>query len=159
MDDFSDDWSALGKSFLLELVIAHAKLLAEIGTLLSKRKADSETAIPNKKRRSGGTRGPHFDWNQSTWGKMLLDPKIRLVSTREGRLFRRRFRIPYALFRRIVTMCHDRDLFPFKGKILDGGERVDRANRPVIPLELKILGVLRILGRGWCLDVRCFGKD
>ena len=28
----------------------------------------------------------------------------------------------------------------------------DRAGRPVIPLELKILGVLRILGRGWCLD-------
>ena len=70
----------------------------------------------------------------------------------QRRIFRRRFRVPFLLFRRIVAVYHERDLFPFKGKILDGGERVDSTNRPVIPLELKILGVLRILGRGWCLD-------
>jgi hypothetical protein len=49
-------------------------------------------------------------------------------------------------------MCRERDLFPFKGRVLESGEMVDRAGRSVIPLELKILGVLRILGRGWCLD-------
>jgi hypothetical protein len=125
MDEFSNDWSASGKSFLLDLVVAHAKLIVEIRTMLEKRKSESEEVVPNKKRRSGGTRGPHVDWNQSTWGKMLLDPKIRSVSTREGRLFRRRFRIPFPLFRRIVTMCHERDLFPFKGKTLDSGKLVD----------------------------------
>ena len=114
--------------------------------MLSKRKSEAEASNPKKKRRSGGLRGPHFDWNQSTWGKMLLDPKIQIVSTREGRLFRRRFRIPFPLFRRLVTMCRERDLFPFKGRVLESGEMVDRAGRPVIPLELKILGVLRILG-------------
>ena len=69
MDEFLHDWSASGKSFLIDLVLGHAKLLGEINSVLSKRKSEAEASNPNKKRRSGGLRGPHFDWNQSTWGK------------------------------------------------------------------------------------------
>ena len=58
-------------------------------------------------------------------------------------MFRRRFRVPYVVFDRIVSLVRERNLFR---------ENCDAIGRPAHPLEVKILGVLRILGRGVCYD-------
>ena len=90
--------------------------------------------------------GPRPDYMDSTWGKMLQDPTIRNPHSRAAKLFRRRFRVPFPVYQWIVSECRRRNLFPSDFK------KVDITGRPTIPFELKVLGVLRILGRNWCLD-------
>ena len=58
-------------------------------------------------------------------------------------LFRRRFRLPYPLFEMLMTDTR---------KWQCNASTHDVAGRQAIPLELKVLGVLRILGRGSCLN-------
>jgi hypothetical protein len=60
-----------------------------------------------------------------------------------GKLFRLRFRVPFPLFQRLVDMTRANNWFT---------EKKDCAGRLAAPLELKILGVLRVLGRGYCFD-------
>ncbi len=64
-------------------------------------------------------------------------------STRRGKLFRIRFRVPYSYFRNIVE-----DIRAQKWV----SETPDCTLRLAVPLELKVLGVLRILGRGLVFD-------
>ena len=59
--------------------------------------------------------------------------------------FRRRFRMPYDEFRKLVAMAREEQWFP-------AYERVNACNQPGIPLDLFILGSLRYLGRGWTFD-------
>ena len=56
-------------------------------------------------------------------------------------MFRRRFRVPYPIFLKIVGAAKAR--FP---------EKQGATKRPVVPLELKFLGVLRVLGRATEFD-------
>ena len=63
-------------------------------------------------------------------------------SSKDGKLFRRRFRIPYPLFLEILEVVRIKNWFP----------EADCTGAPSAPLELKILGVLRVLGRGMCFD-------
>ena len=60
-----------------------------------------------------------------------------------GILFRRRFRVSYPMFEQIVTMTKENRWF---------SDAPDCSGRRGAPLELKILGVLRVLGRGYCFD-------
>merc|ERR1711959_62400 len=60
-----------------------------------------------------------------------------------GKLFRRRFRVPHFLFRRLVRMFEDNNW---------SCASVNRAGKAAKPLELKILSSLRVLGRGECFD-------
>ncbi len=64
-----------------------------------------------------------------------VDDPIWDDSSRRAKEFRRRFRVPYALFMDIVAKA--RGWF---------GEPQDRAGRKRHPLPLKVLGVLRVLG-------------
>ena len=46
-------------------------------------------------------RSPHDrvpNWASTEWGRLLTDPSTRDISTKQGRLFRRRFRIPFPFF-------------------------------------------------------------
>ena len=83
-------------------------------------------------------------YEYSTWGRMLLNPRTRDPGDRKGGvLFRLRFRVPFPLFERIVALTRENNWFT---------ERGDASGRRGAPLELKILGVLRVLGRGYCFD-------
>ena len=66
-----------------------------------------------------------------------------------GKLFRLRFRVPFPLFQRLVEMTRLNEWF---------SERKDASGRTGAPQNIlglktpKILGVLRVLGRGYCFD-------
>ena len=80
----------------------------------------------------------------STWGRMLQSNRINDPTDRKGgKLFRRRFRVPYPIYLQIVDTTRASGLFT---------ESPDAAGNPAAPLELKILSVLRVLGRGYCFD-------
>jgi hypothetical protein len=84
------------------------------------------------------------DYWQSVWGRMLLTDAVRDAGARKGgKRFRRRFRVPFPIFEQLVTMVRSQNWF---------AENADCIGRSAAPLELKILGVLRVLGRGTCFD-------
>ena len=80
----------------------------------------------------------------STWGRMLQSERVTDPTDGKGwKLFRRRFRVPYPIFLQLVQMARASGEFT---------EIPDAAGNPVAPLELKILAVLCVLGRGYCFD-------
>ena len=85
---------------------------------------------------------PRPDYDQSTWAIFMRDPDIRDPTSAAGKLFRRRFRVPYPLYQRLYQMCLE----------IGFEEKKDAAGRPGVPLQLKLLGVLRVLGRATCFD-------
>ena len=91
------------------------------------------------RRRKCGARPSYL---ASNWAQMLLQRQCEDPSSKAGKLFRRRFRVPYPIFANIVTITREKAWF----------REHDGIGRPSCPLELKILGVLRILGRGMCFD-------
>jgi hypothetical protein len=84
------------------------------------------------------------NWVDSTWSKMLTDVRYRDPSSPEGKLFRSRFRVPYPKFLEICRICRDSGKF-------NKAER-DCCLQKTVPLEILILGALRVLGRGLCMD-------
>lgn len=50
---------------------------------------------------------PRKNQNESTWAHMLLDPRIQDPTTREGKLFRRRFRVPYPIYVYLLNICNE----------------------------------------------------
>ena len=79
-----------------------------------------------------------------TWGRMLTNPRTQDPTDKKGGvLFPRRFRVPFPLFLRLVALTSENNWFT---------ERPDASGRRGAPLELKILGVLRVLGRRYCFN-------
>ena len=75
------------------------------------------------------------------------DPKSRL-----GKQFRKRFRIPFKLFCVILDRAVQEKWFP---ELVDGAgleKRVNRFGVPMAPMAFKILGALRLMGRGCNFD-------
>ena len=85
-----------------------------------------------------------FDYWNSPWGLMLKDENVKDPSSREGIDFRRRFRVPFPVFCKLVTIAEESNLFSCA--------TTDCYGRACAPIELKILSSLRILGRGWDMD-------
>ena len=80
----------------------------------------------------------------SCCGRMLVDPRSKDPGNRKGGVFfRRRFRVPFPLYERILELTRSNEWF---------SEGYDCVRHKSAPLELKILGVLRVLGRGCCFD-------
>ena len=80
----------------------------------------------------------------STWGMMRAHPRFKAPHDRKGgQLFRRRFRVPFPVYVEILRMTRENDWFT---------EGRDAIGTFAAPLELKILSVLRVLGRGYCFD-------
>jgi hypothetical protein len=92
--------------------------------------------------RPGGSERPHVDFKGTKWGKMLAHPSVSDPRSKQGKLFRRRFRVPYPVFLQIVADALER--FP--------SEIPDCRGRLSAPLKIKILGWLRTLGRASCFD-------
>ena len=109
------------------------------------RKAYRQRAKPEIPR----DKNPNY-W-QSAWGQLVK----RLASieggpcitSRIGKLFRRRFRVPYQVYCKLVHMCIAKKLFGDNSAL-----EFDIANRLICPIEIKMLSVLRILGRNWNFD-------
>jgi len=59
--------------------------------------------------------------------------------------FRLRFRLPYANYLELLEMVKADDRF-------ERWKSCDATGRPSSPIELLVLGVLRVLGRGWTFD-------
>jgi len=78
---------------------------------------------------------------ETNWGKFILDPAVQDPYSRQGKLFRRRFRVPHVLFCWICTKCDDANVFEIKRKA-----------SVEIPTYIKVMICLRILGRGECQD-------
>lgn len=126
-----------------------SKLFACIYRVLSANDLDSSTGSASHTRPRHHEVPERPDYNNSSWGQMLKDERLNDASSKEAKLFRRRFRLPYTMFRYVVSECRREHLFP------ESERDTDIAGRRSIPLELKILGVLRIIGRNWCLDDVC----
>ena len=74
-------------------------------------------------------------------GEKLIDCRCRISGDHKGgQLFRRRLRVPFLLFERERGCARERGCFQ---------EGLDICKWSIPPLELKILALLRVLGRGY----------
>jgi len=96
---------------------------------------NEDDAISKKKRqRYDEERVPFVSTN---WSKLINKPQVWNPRSRIGKLFRRRFRLPFPTFVKLVDKCSHHNIFPPSRHL---------------PVELKVLTCLRILGRGSCAD-------
>ena len=58
------------------------------------------------------------------------------ITSREGKLFRRRFRVPWDVFCDLVEKSFDNKLF---GE--NAGKKYDFSGRPICPIAIKVLEV------------------
>ena len=81
-------------------------------------------------------------WLTNYWLQNLPEPSKRDPFSRNGRKFRRDFRIPFVTFEEIVLLIKatSEKEFNYGEKIVGG--------KPSVPLELKILCALRTLANG-----------
>ena len=113
----------------------------------------SKQRLSSQKFTDGRKRSRHVyerrDYWASTWGVMLSSIRNARAcgapDARGEKTFRLRFRVPYVRFEQLLQYVRDKSTIGPKSS-------EDAAHRPVAPLELKVLAVLRYLGRGWCLD-------
>jgi hypothetical protein len=82
----------------------------------------------------------------STWYNMYV-ANPDLDNDRFHFKFRRRFRMPYASYKELVSMANDSELFQ---RWAVGAK--NSAGNPSSPLSVLILCALRYLGRGWTFD-------
>ena len=116
------------EKFVLDLINQDIKTLEE--------KLDSQDKIP--KRRRLATEDLTNFWD-TPWGKLIQHPDVRDPATKTGKIFRRRFRLPFPLFNHLVNLCQEHDIFETK-------------RQSKIPIEAKVVACLRILARDHCAD-------
>ena len=78
-----------------------------------------------------------INFAETPWGLMLQDPELEIAESAAALRFRRRFRFPYPLFLTLVELCEEKAIL---------------GSSHIIPLKIKVLACLRILGRGNCAD-------
>lgn len=104
------------------------------------------TDEPSRKRpRKQRKEYPREDYSTAPWQQMLTSGDYRIETTKTGRHFRRKFRLPASLFDYIVSSVLYRQLFPEYE--MDGSGK-DAFGRPIPSLQVKILVVLRLVGTG-----------
>jgi hypothetical protein len=104
-------------------------------------------------------RRPVIDKLSAPWQLMLDNAKLGIngvadPDSRDGKYFRRRFRVPYILFTTIVDVAIGDGWFPGDFEV-DGRGVANATGERGASLHVKILSVLRVLGRGDCFD-DCF---
>ena len=78
------------------------------------------------------------DYKQSYWyTEYLTDQTYRDPGHKNGKLFRRRFRIPFVVFEKLLKILKDSNKFE--------KAEFDCCGQPAAPLELLLLGTLRVL--------------
>ena len=100
--------------------------------------------VPERRKRKSPEHREEFkniDYTKTNWGKMIRNPLVKDPNSRFGKLFRRRFRVPFQLFEFLVQLCTDHNIFCVKD-----------LHKVKIPVEIKLLCCLRVLGRDDCFD-------
>lgn len=131
MDDEEEDF---GNAFFLDLLEEREREIQQLG--------------PGRQSSAKRRKYHVKNWDEAPWMKLLaklreLPEADRNMANREFKFFRRRFRLPYPLFLKLVEV--------FKRFKWLGAE-IDCCGQRAAPYELKILSTLRILGRGVCFD-------
>jgi len=81
------------------------------------------------------------DWDDTSWGSLIKDPLVKDCNSRVGKTFRRRFRVPFPIFEYVVDLCREHNIFD-----------MNSCFKERIPIQIKVLVCLRILGRANCAD-------
>ena len=84
------------------------------------------------------------DYENSSWARMLQEEDLRNPRSDAAKTFRLRFRVPYPMYVDLVELAESE--LGFKR------DPTDVTGRKGIPLVIKMLAVLRVLGRGTCFD-------
>lgn len=85
-------------------------------------------------------------WANSPWLHLICKSATRDPLSREEKKFRRKFRLPYKTFEKLIDLCPNDP--NFEGEPLFSYGHHDVCQNQAIPLELKVLMVLRVLGGG-----------
>ena len=93
-------------------------------------------------------------WESSLWWVKYMDSTkdYNDPSTKIGKKWRLRFRIPRPVFDEIVSITRAATKLDARGNIVPVFREKDATGRATPPLELYLMGVFRVLGRGWCFD-------
>jgi hypothetical protein len=94
------------------------------------------------------------DYKDTAWGRMLLHERINDPTHRDGKRFQRRFGVTYKIFFEVSEAAKDWTLASEDGVVYwkaDPGA-TDAFGKPTVPLNLKILGVFRMLSKGVAFD-------
>ena len=109
---------------------------------------------PAKKKRTRRSR-PHEPKANAPWQRMLDEAEnpggCADPNSIDGKYFRRRFRVPYSLFKAMIKVMLDDVWFPGDFE-QDGQGKCCKVGRQGASLQVKVLSVLRVLGRGICFD-------
>ena len=97
-------------------------------------------------------------FNDTYWMKLLSDPDVLDINTREGKEFRNKFRLPAPFFIQwLIPKVKEANVFRLKKK-KDGSDRAE-----MIPVEIKVMIATRMLGRGLMIDdaaeMSCVGNS
>jgi len=138
------------RNIIARALLEHRKRGADDDVLAEAILFDEDEEIEMKRarntwRRPGGSNATgRTDYANSTWAKMLRDNAEELLKPESAmaKVFRRRFRVPYPIFVLLLRWTKD----------WHETAATDAAGRVRVPTELKLLGVLRVLGRGTCFD-------
>ena len=140
----------------------HRKRLIR-GSLQRQLGREREVAAALRKR-AVSTPRETVDFDATKWGKLVKklapmnDGFGPSIESRDGKLFRRRFRVPWQVYCDLVKKCTDDKLFGPSSTT-----EVDICGYNICPPSIKLLGVLRMLGRNWlCDDVAeatCMGES
>ena len=113
-----------------------AVVLATVAIVTSASASDSRAPYEQNK-------PPVEDWWSTSWGKLVRSVDVANPTSYAGRTFRKRFRLPFRLYKYLVDACRQHRVF--------GGE-CSATGKPAMPVELKVLGALRTLGRATLHD-------
>ena len=134
-----DDFLLLNAAVATVQAAAAAAAAAPAAAALAALESDGRS---NKRPGGSNTHGRPV-YADSTWGRMLREQAevLKDPNSTQAKLFRRRFRVPYPLFLLYVEWATDEleSMPPLAGW-------------PPVPMTLKVLGVLRILGTGCSTD-------
>ena len=116
---------------------------------------DCAPAFSSKRTRNGKVRRNPANKCDAPWQRMLdsndaMLNSIHDESSRDGMYFRRRFRVPYSLFKDMVSAMLEEKWFPKYGPNCEGP--LDASKNRGASLQVKVLSVLRVLGRGVVFD-------
>ena len=91
--------------------------------------------------------------SSAPWQRMLDRAEesngVSVPDSIDGRYFRRRFRIPYKMFQALIQVMLDDNWFPGD---FEADGKCCKLGRKGASLHVKVLSVLRVLGRGVCFD-------
>ena len=110
---------------------------------LSESSSDQEETVRRKTRnyKPPGKSKIEDYFSETVWGRLISDESVKVATSASGKVFRRRFRVPYPVFEFLVKITKDHNLFEYAMDY-----------KVIIPEELSLMAILRILGRGECLD-------